>query len=139
MKTFLSPVLILTLFLFSCKKNRPAVSNNIMGGWQWQYSNSLDGDTIRPSASATVLLRLYIDSSYQLYLNDNAVSSGRFSTSTDVSSNITYISFSDYLAADKLWAGPSTAYFFDAQKLQFYSPIAPDVVGYISDMHFVKK
>ena len=135
MRLILLSFILLCLFS-SCKKENSHSFLNILGSWQWTYSSSMDGDTVRPSSGAVVTLVLNINSSYSLSLNNTEVSSGNFSTLTE--EGISFVRFSDYLIADRLFVSPNNAYFIKDGSLMLYFPVVPAVVGVITDTRFTK-
>jgi len=130
-------IVILIATFASCKKSKPAVSANLIGKWEWEYSNNLNGDTVRPTTSAIVDLALLQDSTYTLSLNSTEVASGIFSTSTEASSGTTFIMLSNSLNTDNLFVGTIKAYTLTSLYLTFYDKMSFDDFA-ISKMRFKK-
>jgi uncharacterized protein YjiK len=85
-------LLILMAFFFlvfftSCKKNSLAISSNLTGQWQWEYSiGGFATQKIKPENNRISLLTFYADSLFSVTENGNASLNGTYHITTDTTS-----------------------------------------------------
>jgi uncharacterized protein YjiK len=82
-------LLILMAFFFlvfftSCKKNSLAISSNLTGQWQWEYSiGGIATQKIKPENNRISLLTFYADSLFSVTENGNPSLNGTYHITTD--------------------------------------------------------
>ncbi|HEY8691075.1 MAG TPA: hypothetical protein VIM07_17715 [Chitinophagaceae bacterium] len=82
----------------SCKKN---VDNSLIGDWQWTKSiGGIAANTVTPSSTTIVTLKLNNDLTYTTYINNQKQEQGQYYLSTN--QNYTIITFSKTVVVDKL-------------------------------------
>ncbi len=85
-------LLILMAFFFlvfftSCKKNSLAISSNLTGQWQWEYSiGGFATQKIKPENKRISLLTFYADSLFSVIENGNPSLNGTYHITTDTTS-----------------------------------------------------